>query len=218
MNKIRVIIVDDHRLLRDGLTAMLKDIEHIHVVGSAESGEEAINLAQNKIPDVVLMDIMMKGMSGIEATRWIKEQNPEIKVIIISQEVNQGLISEGVKSGIEGYLPKDVDKQTLVDAINKVNAGNKFFSDSIQKIIFESYLQQESGDKKNTPKNTELTKRELEVLKEVATGKTNQEVADTLFISIKTVETHKSHILDKLGLKNTAELVKYAIKNQIIEL
>lgn len=218
MNKIRVIIVDDHRLLREGLSAMLKDIEHIHVVGSAESGEEAVNLAQSKVPDIILMDIMMKGMSGIEATRWIKEQNPEIKVIIVSQEVNQGLIGEGVKSGIEGYLPKDVDKQTLVDAINKVNAGEKFFSDSIQKIIFESYLQQESGDKKSAPKNTELTKRELEVLKEVATGKTNQEVADTLFISIKTVETHKSHILDKLGLKNTAELVKYAIKNQIIEL
>lgn len=218
MNKIRVIIVDDHQLLRDGLAAMLKDIEYIHVVGSAESGEEAVNLAQNKIPDVVLMDIMMKGMTGIEATRWIKEQNPEIKVIIISQEVNQGLISEGVKSGIEGYLPKDVDKQTLVQAINKVYAGEKYFSDSIQKIIFDSYLQQESGDKKAGPKNTDLTKREFEVLKEVATGKTNQEVADTLFISIKTVETHKSHILDKLGLKNTAELVKYAIKNQIIEL
>jgi len=218
MSKIRVLIVDDHQLLRDGLAAMLKDVEHINVVGTASSGEEAINIAQDKIPDIILMDIMMAGMSGIEATRWIKEQNPAIKVIIVSMEVNQGLIGDGIKSGIEGYLPKDVDKATLVKAINKVNAGEKFFSDSITKIIFDSYYQQESGEKKETVKNKDLTKREVEVLKEVAMGKSNQEVADTLFISIKTVETHKSHILDKLGLKNTAELVKYAIKNEIIEL
>ncbi len=218
MSKIRVLIVDDHQLLRDGLAAMLKDIEHIQVVGTASSGEEAINIAQDKIPDIILMDIMMSGMSGIEATRWIKEQNPAIKVIIVSMEVNQGLIGDGIKSGIEGYLPKDVDKATLVKAINKVNAGEKFFSDSITKIIFDSYYKQESGEKKEPAKNKDLTKREVEVLKEVAMGKSNQEVADTLFISIKTVETHKSHILDKLGLKNTAELVKYAIKNEIIEL
>lgn len=218
MSKTRVLIVDDHQLLRDGLAAMLKDVEHINVVGTASSGEEAVNLAQEKIPDIILMDIMMSGMSGIEATRWIKEQNPDIKVIIVSMEVNQGLIGDGIKSGIEGYLPKDVDKATLVKAINKVNAGEKFFSESITKIIFDSYYQQESGDKKETQKNKDLTKREVEVLKEVAMGKSNQEVADTLFISIKTVETHKSHILDKLGLKNTAELVKYAIKNEIIEL
>ncbi|MTI21144.1 response regulator transcription factor [Fulvivirga sp. RKSG066] len=218
MSKIRVLLVDDHQLLRDGLAAMLSNIEHITVVGSAGSGEEAVNMAQEKVPDVILMDIMMGGMTGIEATRWIKEQNANIKVIIISQEVNQGLIGEGIKSGIEGYLPKDVDKTTLVNAINKVNAGEKFFSESITKIIFDSYYQQETGEQKSKAKNKDLTKREMEVLKEVATGKTNQEVADTLFISIKTVETHKSHILDKLGLKNTAELVKYAIKNEIIEL
>lgn len=218
MSKIRVLIVDDHQLLRDGLAAMLKDVEHINVVGTASSGEEAINVAQDKVPDIILMDIMMSGMSGLEATRWIKEQNPIIKVIIVSMEVNQGLIGDGIKSGIEGYLPKDVDKATLVKAINKVNAGEKFFSDSITKIIFDSYYKQESGEKKEPAKNKDLTKREVEVLKEVAMGKSNQEVADTLFISIKTVETHKSHILDKLGLKNTAELVKYAIKNEIIEL
>ncbi len=218
MSKIRVLIVDDHQLLRDGLAAMLKDVEHIHVVGTASSGEEAVNLAQEKIPDIILMDIMMSGMSGIEATRWIKEQNPDIKVIIVSMEVNQGLIGDGIKSGIEGYLPKDVDKATLVKAINKVNAGEKFFSESITKIIFETYYQQESGDKKEEVKNKDLTKREVEVLKEVAMGKSNKEVGEALFISVKTVETHKSHILDKLGLKNTAELVKYAIKNDIIEL
>jgi len=219
MNKTRVLLVDDHQLLREGLAAMLKDVEHIHVVGSASSGEEAVNMAQSKQPDVILMDIMMKGMSGIEATRWIKEQNPQIKVIIVSMEVNQGLIGEGIKSGIEGYLPKDVDKNTLVQAINKVNAGEKYFSEDITKIVFESFYQQEAtGGKPEPQKNKDLTKRELEVLKEVALGKTNQEVADTLFISIKTVETHKSHILDKLGLKNTAELVKYAIKNEIIEI
>ncbi|MDX1628757.1 MAG: response regulator transcription factor [Fulvivirga sp.] len=218
MSKIRVLLVDDHQLLREGVEAMLSKVEHIHVIDSVASGEEAVNVAQSKLPDVILMDIMMKGMTGIEATRWIKEQNPKIKVILISMEVNQGLIGEGVKSGIEGYLPKDVDRATLVEAINKVNAGEKYFSESVTKMVFESFYQQESSPQEDKPKNKDLTKRELEVLKEVASGKTNQEVADTLFISIKTVETHKSHILDKLGLKNTAELVKYAIKNNIIDL
>jgi len=215
MSNIRVLLVDDHQLLREGVEAMLSKVEHINIVGSVSSGEEAINLAQVKTPDVILMDIMMLGMTGIEATRWIKEQNPDIKIIIVSMEVNDMLIGEGIKSGIDGYLPKDVNKSTLVDAINRVSKGEKFFSDKVTKLVIESLYSSGKSTKKS---NSELTKRELEVLKEVATGKSNKEVGETLFMSVKTVETHKSHILDKLGLKNTAELVKYAIKNEIIEL
>ncbi|ELR72456.1 transcriptional regulator, LuxR family protein [Fulvivirga imtechensis AK7] len=197
---------------------MLKNVEFIDVVGKVESGEDAINAAQDLNPDIILMDIMMKGMTGIEASRWIKEQNSNIKVILLSGEVNQDFISLSAKVGVNGYLPKDVSKETLVDAIKKVYAGEKYFSPTVMNIVFEQFYQQESDEKKPVQKSKDLTTREFEVLEQVALGKSNQEVADSLFISIKTVETHKTNILSKLGLKNTAELVKYAIKNNIIEL
>lgn len=218
MGLIRILLVDDHALMREGVASMLKNVEFIDIVGKVESGEEAINAAQELSPDIILMDIMMKGMTGIEAARWIKEQNGNIKIILLSGEVNQDYISLSAKVGVNGYLPKDVSREALVEAIKKVNAGEKYFSPSIMNIVFEQFYSQESDEKKPAQRNKELTTREFEVLEQVAMGKSNQEVADSLFISIKTVETHKTNILSKLGLKNTAELVKYAIKNNIIEL
>ena len=197
---------------------MLMNVQYIEVVGKVESGEDAINAAQELSPDIILMDIMMRGMTGIEAARWIKEQNSEMKIILLSGEVSKDYISLSAKVGVNGYLPKDVSKEVLVDAIKKVYAGEKYFSPTIMNIVFEQFYSQESDEKKTTPKNKDLTTREFEVLEQVAMGKSNQEVADSLFISIKTVETHKTNILSKLGLRNTAELVKYAIKNNIIEL
>jgi DNA-binding NarL/FixJ family response regulator len=161
----------------------------------------------------------MGGMTGLEATRWIKEQDKNIKVIIISSEVKKEFVSEGIKSGIDGYLPKNADKATLVDAIRSVHQGNKYFNQAITNLVFEDFYKiEKEGNKASRPVAQGLTKRENEVLELVAQGKSNKEVADTLFISTKTVETHKSNILEKLGLKNTAELVKYAIKNNIITL
>lgn len=218
MGLIRILLVDDHALMREGVASMLKNVEFIDVVGKVESGEEAINAAQELSPDIILMDIMMKGMTGIEAARWIKEQNSNIRIILLSGEVNQDYISLSAKVGVNGYLPKDVSREALIEAIKKVNAGEKYFSPSIMNIVFEQFYNQEADEKKPAQKSKDLTTREFEVLEQVAMGKSNQEVADALFISIKTVETHKTNILSKLGLKNTAELVKYAIKNNIIEL
>lgn len=218
MEKINVLIVDDHLLMREGIATMLRDVPTINVIGLAGSGEEAINIAESDKPNIILMDIMMSGMTGLEAAQWIKNSCPRIKIIIVSMEVTKEYIDLGIKAGVEGYLPKNVDKKILVEAIQKVYAGGKFFDQSVTSTLFESYYDNEASGKNVKKANTGLTKRELEVLAEVASGKTNQEVADTLFISIKTVETHKTHILEKLGLRNTAELVKYAIKNNIIEL
>jgi DNA-binding NarL/FixJ family response regulator len=162
------------------------------------------------------MDIVMGGMTGIEATRWIKEDEPDIKIVLVTMEISKEYVSAGIKSGVNGYLPKDVDQQTLVKAIFTVHKGERFFNDAIMKLVFEDFYSNEKmkGIPKKLP--NELTKREFEILSLVATGKTNKELAEALFISIKTVETHKAHILEKLGLRNTAELVKYAIKNNII--
>jgi DNA-binding NarL/FixJ family response regulator len=216
---IQVLVADDHRLMREGIAALLSDLKDIEIVDAASSGEEAINKVRNIEPDVVLMDIVMGEMNGIEATRWIKEQTPKVKVIIVSSEVKKELLAAGIKSGIDGYLLKDIDAETLANAIRAVYAGERYFTEAITKLIFEDFYFHESLKKPNATKlPLNLTKREYEVLGHVAAGKTNNEVADTLFISAKTVETHKTNILQKLGLRNTAELVKYAIKNNIIPL
>jgi len=218
--KTKILIVDDHRLLRDGLSVLLGQAGDMEIVGSVSSGEEAISELPALQPDVILMDIMMGGMSGIEATRWIKEQDASIKVILISSEINKELVTAGIQCGIDGYLPKDVDVDVLAKAIRTVRDGGRYFNEAITNLVFEDFYQKKrlTNVKGKVTLNSDLTKREEEVLALVASGKSNQEVADELFISVKTVDTHKSHILDKLGLKNTAELVKYAIKNKLIDL
>ncbi len=220
MSSIKVLIVDDHRLLRDGLAALLKQAPDIEIVGSVPSGEEAINIFPTLRPDVILMDIMMGGMTGIEATRWVKEQDSHVKVILISSEIKKELVTAGIQCGIDGYLPKDVDFNVLCDAIRTVRGGGRYFNEAITNLVFEDFYQKKklTNTQGKVTLPNDLTKREQEVLALVASGKSNQEVADDLFISIKTVDTHKNHILDKLGLKNTAELVKYAIKNKLISL
>lgn len=220
LTKIKVLIVDDHRLLRDGLAAVLNQAEDIEIVGSVPSGEEAISIFSTLKPEVILMDIIMGGMTGIEATRWLKEQDGNVKVILISSEIRKELVTAGIQCGIDGYLPKDVDFSVLCDAIRTVKKGGRYFNEAITNLVFEDFYQKKkliNTQGKVTLPN-DLTKREQEVLALVASGKSNQEVADDLFISIKTVDSHKNHILDKLGLKNTAELVKYAIKNKLISL
>lgn len=218
--KIKILIVDDHRLLRDGLAALLSQADDLEIVGSVPSGEEAISVFPSLKPDVILMDIMMGGMTGIEATRWLKEQDAQVKVILISSEIKKELVTAGIQCGIDGYLPKDVEFKVLCDAIHTVKGGGRYFNEAITNLVFEDFYQKKkltnTNGKVTLP--NDLTKREQEVLALVASGKSNQEVADDLFISIKTVDTHKNHILDKLGLKNTAELVKYAIKNKLISL
>jgi DNA-binding NarL/FixJ family response regulator len=219
MDKIKVLLVDDHTILRDGIASILNHVEGIEVVGGLSSGEEAVNSFKRFNPNVILMDIVMSGMTGLEATRWIKEQEQGIKVIIVSSEIKKEYVSTGIKCGIDGYLPKDVDKETLVTAIRAVVRGEKYFNAAITNLVFEDFYHGEKEGKKKNRKIAEgLTNRENQILELIASGKSNQEVADGLFISTKTVETHKANILEKLGLKNTAELVKYAIKNNIISL
>jgi DNA-binding NarL/FixJ family response regulator len=216
--KIKVLLVDDHKLIREGLNSMLVKLPDVEIVGSVGSGEDAINSARQTRPDVILMDIIMAGMNGIEATRWIKEFDSSIKVLLVTKEVSKEYVSAGIKSGVDGYLPKDVSSETLIEAIRTVHGGNKFFNDAIMKLVFEDFYTQEKAKPTVKKLPNDLTNREYEVLCWAASGKTNREVAEGLFISIKTVETHKTKILEKLGLRNTSELVKYAITNNIISI
>lgn len=214
---IKLFLVDDHTLMRDGIISMLSDCPDVVVVGSSASGEEAISNISELQPDVVLMDILLRGMTGIEATRWIKEQNKNVRVILVSMEVKKEYLSAGIQCGIDGYLPKDTDKQTMITAIRTVYGGDRYFTDAITKLVFEDfYVHEKLKNPENTRLPNDLTKREHEVLGLVAMGKGNKEIAESLFISVKTVETHKGNILEKLGLRNSAELIKYAIKNNIV--
>lgn len=214
-DKIKIIIVDDHALLRQGVHSLLQGLEDMEVVATASSGEEALSLLTTHSPDIFLMDIVMKGMNGIEATRWIKEQNPATRVILISSEVNNEFIKAGLKCGINGYLPKDSTREILVEAIHTVMKGEKYFSAEVTALVFQEYYLKEVKEP-HAGKMSELSKREKEVLALIASGRSLREAAGDLFISVKTVETHKQHIQEKLGLKNTAQLVKYAIENKII--
>lgn len=217
--KIQILIVDDHGLMRQGLLSLLQNDTEIDVIDMVSSGESAVNIANEKNPDVILMDIVMRGMSGIEATRWIKEQNPGIKIILVTSEVSKDFITAGIKSGIDGYLPKDTDRETLLTAIRSVMQGQRYFSPEVTALVFEDfYLKEKDGKGLPTKKSKELSKREEEVMIHLANGKSMKEIADELFISIKTVETHKMHIQDKLGLTNMAQLVKYAIEHDLIRI
>ncbi len=217
MKKIHVALVDDHQLIREGIGALLVDSENIKVIASVSSGEEALNIAKENCPDIFLMDIMMKGISGIETTRWLKEQNLKVKIILISSEINKDYITEGIKMGIDGYLPKDTNKIILIQAIETVMRGEKFFGPEVMSLVFKDfYLKETEGKGLPTRKTTKLSRREEEVLRHIASGKSLREIGEALFISSKTVETHKIHIQDKLGLTNTAQLVKFAIENKMI--
>lgn len=216
MDKIKIIITDDHQLVREGVEAMLRGVPDIEVIGTVSSGEEAINLARSNKPDVVLMDILMPGMTGIEAARWIKEIDDTIRVIMVTVEISKEYVTAAIKSAVDGYLPKNVSKEILLDAVRSVYKGERYFNEAVKKLIFEDFY---TVEKSKNPKKTlpnQLTKREMEVLALVASGKANKEIAEALFISVKTVETHKTHILIKLGLNNNSELIRYALKNNII--
>lgn len=217
--KTKVLLVDDHGILREGMAAILSQVEGIEVVGGCSSGEEVVNTFRDYQPDVILMDIMMGGMTGLEATRWIKEQENQIKVIIVSSEIKREFVANGIKCGIDGYLPKDVSKAILLEAIQSVMDNRKYFNEAVTSLVFEDFYNGEKdGTKPKRQLSKDLSARENEVLELIASGKSNQEVADKLFISIKTVETHKANILGKLGLKNMTELIKYAIRHNIITL
>ncbi len=213
--KIKIIIADDHKLFREGLVNLLSDYEEIEIIENAEDGKEAYEKAILYNPDVIIMDIGMPNINGIEATKMIKKQLPDIKIIALSMHSDKHYIKNMLEAGATGYLFKNCTYNQLIDAIHTVNNGNKYFSEKITDLLIEDYL-----DKGETSKNTvdELTPRELEVLKLYAEGKTTKDISVILFVSVKTVGTHKQHILEKLNLKTTVDMVKYALKNGIITL
>jgi len=214
---IRVLIVDDHRILREGVRALLAGVTGIRVVGEAEDGESAILQVDSVKPDVVLMDMVMPHLGGLEATARIKERHPEVVVLIMSMHDNDEYVQQVIKAGASGYVLKGVTADDLVRAIKTVHEGASFVDPAIAAKLVEDYVRCVRGDLTSDPKE-HLTPREHEILKLIAEGNSNHEIATRLFLSKKTVETHRANIMRKLDLHDVTELVKYALRTGIIEL
>ncbi|OIP00730.1 MAG: hypothetical protein AUJ97_07690 [Bacteroidetes bacterium CG2_30_32_10] len=219
MEKIKVLLVDDHQIVRDGIKALLSGVNDIEIVGEASDGNEALIKTEKLYPHIIIMDISMPEMSGIEVTKAITQNYPQIKVLILSMFTEEDFILNAIEAGIKGYLPKNTTREELLKAIRTINSGKEYYGDLISQIILKSYIN--NAQKKKLPEEKDincLSSREVEILKLIVEGLNNQEIADKLFISIRTVESHKSHIMQKLELKTTVDMVKFAIKNKLVSL
>jgi len=216
MTKMNIILADDHRIFRDGLKSLLSENDGIHIMGEASSGIELLEMLKTLHPDVVIVDITMQGISGIEVSRQITSLYPDIKIMILSMHTNEEFVVNSIKAGAKAYLPKDTSREELLDALKAIHEGNEYFSKLVLDNFLKSYIKKVKAEE-NLEENEELTQRETEILKLAAGGLCNKEISDKLFISIKTVDAHKNHIMQKLKLKNTAAMVLYAVKNKIIE-
>ncbi|MFQ6058798.1 MAG: response regulator [Anaerolineae bacterium] len=217
MNKIRVLLADDHTILREGIRALLAAQPDIEVVGEASNGREAVAKARELKPDVILMDIAMPLLNGLEATRQIKKEHPEMDVLVLTMHDSEEYVSQILGAGAAGYVVKKAAASDLVSAIHAVYQGGAFLYPSVAKMLVEDYLRRvEAGGGRDS--YDELTDREREVLQLIAEGYTNKEIADLLCLSVKTVQTHRAHVMEKLNLHDKGEVIKYAIQKGIIEL
>jgi DNA-binding NarL/FixJ family response regulator len=218
MPSIRIILTEDHQILRDGVKALIAS-ENIEITGEASTGAELIKLLEKSQPDIILMDISLPDTSGIELTRIISERYPSVKVLILSMYTDESFISQAIRAGAKGYLHKNTTREEMLIAIETVYSGKDFYSDNISKIILKSYIDKAKMNVAEEVNPHELlSKREIEILIMFAEGFINKEIADRLFISIRTVESHKNHIMQKLNLKTQVELVKYAIRHSMINI
>ena len=215
MDKIKIVITDDHQIIRDGIVAGFKFDKNFEIIGEASNETELIELLKTVEPDVIIMDINMPGRSGIEITESLSDK---YNIIMFSAITDAETVVKALKAGAKGFLPKDTMRNEIKKAVTSVFYGEEYISEDVANELIVNYI---NGDKeiKVEPTGIEkLTKREIEIVANIAEGNTYKEIGEKLFISFRTVETHKTHIMQKLGLRNLAEIIKFAIKNKIIEI
>ena len=215
MAGLRILLGDDHTLLRQGLRKILEEQAEWTVVAQASNGRDAVRLAVETRPDIAILDIGMPVLNGIEATRQIVRRLPDIRILIVSMHSNEAYIIQALQAGARGYLLKDSADTDLIRAVAAVAGGKSFFSPAVAKVMLDDYLRQLT-EKGITDRFESLSEREREVFQLVAEGRSNKEVAEHLSISPATVETHRAHVLQKLDVHNTAELVLYAVRRGVI--
>ena len=213
MEKIKVLIVDDHAIMRDGIRALLSIHNDIEAIGEASEGKEAIEKVRELVPDVVIMDIAMPGMDGMEATRRIVKEKPRVKVLVLTQHDNKEYVLSAIKSGATGYVPKRALGSELISGIRAVYRGDSVLYPSAAAALIEDYRLRAEADPYDR-----LTAREREILKLIAEGHTSQKIADMLVISLKTVLGHRTKIMQKMDIHNRTELIKYAMRKGLISM
>ena len=212
---IRILLADDHRIVRQGLRRILEETSRMEVVGEASDGREAVQMALDKEPDVIVMDVAMPHLGGMEAIRQISKRLPAIKVLVLSMYSDESYVVQMLEAGAKGYLLKDSADTDLVEAVLAVSNGKSFFSPLISKILLDEYVRQ-LQEKGVSDRYELLTEREREILQLIAEGKTSREIAELLNLSTSTVDTHRGHIMEKLDLHNPYEVVLYAVRKGLI--
>jgi len=205
---LRILLVDDHQVLREGLCSLLEQQAEMEVVGEASDGMMALRLVRELAPDLVIMDVNMDGMDGIDATRLITREHPDTKVLALSMYLRKTFVSEMFKNGAAGYLLKDSAFSEIVEAIETIQRGEKYVDPKVASLLVDEYIQGSHG----IATKTQLTKRELEVIRMLADGKTSKEIAMITETSVKTIDACRRRLMQKLGINSIAELVKYAIR------
>lgn len=216
MNQIRIVLADDHTIVRKGLLSLLEEEDDITVVGEAEDGYEAISKSLDLSPDVIVMDVGMPSLNGIEALKILKKENPDFRVLILSMHSNEEYIIKALKSGASGYILKKSAPNELTSAIRIANSGDTYLSPAITSKVIKRFIQEAEKGGAVVTADTTPTPREREIIQLIAEGSSNKEIADRLDISLKTVKNHRSNLMEKLGLHNTAEITRYAIRNDIL--
>jgi two-component system response regulator NreC len=215
MRKTRILLADDHKLMRSGLKALIEQQPDLAVVGEADDGRQAVALAVSLKPDLLVMDIGMPNLNGIEAAHQITQANPATAIVILSMHSDESYVLRALKAGAKGYLLKDSAESDLIRAVHAVAGGKSFFSPAVSKVLLDDYVRklQRSGAEDIYDL---LTSREREILQLIAEGKSNKDVANLLNLSVYTVETHRSNIMEKLNLRGIPELILYAVRKGII--
>jgi len=214
---IHIILVDDHQIVIDGIRAMLLTNKSIQVIGTALDAEKLWELLRHKKPDILLLDMNLPTMNGLQITEKILNEYTDIRILMLTANTDKNTILHAVKVGVHGFLPKECTKEELVTAIERIAVGEHYFGKDIAPIVYQSFANQVSG-KSKISSSSELTEREIEVVRGFANGQSYKEIGTTLFISPRTVETHKKNIFKKLHFQNQADLIKYAIREGIIKL
>jgi two-component system, NarL family, response regulator NreC len=215
MSKIRILLADDHQIVREGFRALLQAESDFEIAAETGDGLDAVRLAEHHKPNVLVVDLMMPGLNGLEVARQITQRLPRTRIVVLSMHANEAYVLEALKNGASAYVLKDASAADLVRAVREANAGRRYLSPPLSEPAIDSYIQRARTSDSLDLYDT-LTNREREVLQLAAEGHTNAEIAARLFISPRTVETHRSNVMHKLGLRSQTELVRYALQRGIL--
>lgn len=212
-SQITVSIVDDHQIVRDGIKALLKSDQSIQIWDEASDGQSALAMLRNRVPSVLILDIALPDISGIDLAKRVREAFPGVQILMLSMYSDEDFVLNSIRAGASGYLPKNTDRKTLLEALRCLHEGGSFFDPSISATLVMGLVKKTRDPLSES--QTLLTKREIEILSCCTEGLSNKEIADRLFISVRTVESHKNHMMQKLGLKSPVELIKFALRNNL---